>query len=356
MKILLLGEFSGFHNNLKDGLIELGHEVVIASAQDGFKKIPVDINFESNLPGLLNGICKNIINPIVNLNKLNDFDIVQIMNPFQFYINFLPSSFFLNQIIKNNKKSFLLAAGSDAYFWRYGKKMLKYGPFNESLKFDFKSSSHFMESNCSFKFNQNIVNKVRGVIPIMYEYKLSYLNVDNLLETIPIPINTGKIKYNKNIISDKIRVFHGLNRYGFKGTRYVEEAFSYLQKKYPNELDLKIEGKMPLRKYLEILSNSNVVIDQALSHSLGMNGLYAMAMGKVVLGGAEPESLCELGILNSPVLNIQPSSSSIISAIEYLITNKNSIAEIGHNSRLYVEKYHNHILIAKKFIEVWSKN
>jgi hypothetical protein len=28
MKILLLGEFSGLHNNLKDGLIELGHEVV----------------------------------------------------------------------------------------------------------------------------------------------------------------------------------------------------------------------------------------------------------------------------------------------------------------------------------------
>ena len=162
MKILLLGEFSGLHNNLKDGLIDLGHEVVIASAQDGFKKIPVDINFESNLPGFLGVIGRNIMNPIINLHKLVDFDVVQIMNPFQFYIKSLPSAYFLDQIIKNNKKTFLLAAGSDAYFWRNGKKLLKYGPFEESLKFDYKSKSHYMELQSSFDYNN------------MYQMHVSY--------------------------------------------------------------------------------------------------------------------------------------------------------------------------------------
>ena len=35
MKILLLGEYSGLHLNLRDGLRELGHDVVLASAGDG---------------------------------------------------------------------------------------------------------------------------------------------------------------------------------------------------------------------------------------------------------------------------------------------------------------------------------
>ena len=37
MKILLLGDFSAVHKNLKDGLLELGHDVVLASDGDGFK-------------------------------------------------------------------------------------------------------------------------------------------------------------------------------------------------------------------------------------------------------------------------------------------------------------------------------
>ena len=43
MKILFLGEFSSLYKNLKEGLLELGHEAVVASYGDGWKKIPTDI-------------------------------------------------------------------------------------------------------------------------------------------------------------------------------------------------------------------------------------------------------------------------------------------------------------------------
>lgn len=39
MRILLLGDYSGFFVNLKDGLVELGHDVSLATAGDGFKRI-----------------------------------------------------------------------------------------------------------------------------------------------------------------------------------------------------------------------------------------------------------------------------------------------------------------------------
>ena len=46
MKILLLGDYSAVHKNLKEGLCSLGHEVDFASNGDGWKKIPRDIDID----------------------------------------------------------------------------------------------------------------------------------------------------------------------------------------------------------------------------------------------------------------------------------------------------------------------
>ena len=43
MKILLVGEYSRLHNSLKEGLVELGHQVTIIATGDHFKNYPVDI-------------------------------------------------------------------------------------------------------------------------------------------------------------------------------------------------------------------------------------------------------------------------------------------------------------------------
>ena len=43
MKILLVGEYSRLHNSLKEGLLKLGHQVVLIGMEDGFKKYPTDL-------------------------------------------------------------------------------------------------------------------------------------------------------------------------------------------------------------------------------------------------------------------------------------------------------------------------
>lgn len=47
MRILLFGEFSGLHVNLKRGLEDLGHEVTVVSFGDDFKKIKGDITIKN---------------------------------------------------------------------------------------------------------------------------------------------------------------------------------------------------------------------------------------------------------------------------------------------------------------------
>ncbi|WP_288364833.1 glycosyltransferase [uncultured Acinetobacter sp.] len=351
MKILLLGEYSGLHNNLKEGLLELGHDVTLASSLDGFKKFPSDILLDSYKKGIVGKIERNIL-PFLNLHKMIGYDVVQIINPIIFNPRFGINKFLLEFIINNNNIISLLGAGCDAIFWQKTRHMLKYGPFDDTLKFDFKSKTHpHYDSDYMFKWNINLANRVDHIIPIMYEYELGYKNFNNIRSCIPIPLNIKKINFYENIVTGPLKIFHGLNRYGFKGTRLIEQAFNDLSMN--SNLDLKILGKMSIDQYLQILQETNVVIDQAFSHSAGMNAIYALGMGKVVLGGAEPESLIALGLDSSPIINIEPSADSICKKIEYLLDNKNIFPQKGYESRLFVEKNHDYIKVANKYVDTW---
>ena len=53
-------------------------------------------------------------------------------------VNFFLKSFFYFLLRVLNKKFFILGAGSDAFFWKYGKKTMRYSPFKDWLKYDIK--------------------------------------------------------------------------------------------------------------------------------------------------------------------------------------------------------------------------
>lgn len=353
MRILFLGEFSSLYKNLKEGLLELGHEAVVASYGDGWKNIPTDIYLGGGGAGWFNKV-KRKAGPYIHFDKLTGFDVVQYINAFYFYHAFIPNRLLIQRLIKNNHKFFLSAAGSDAFYWSESRRKLAYGPFEDYLKYDLKRKSVHLSSARSLDFNKWLVTKVNGVIPIMYDYEVAYQEAKCLKKTIPIPMNLKKIGYLENIVRKKLVVFHGLSRYGFKGTRHVEEAFEYLRNKYPEDLELIIAGGLPLDEYLALMRRVNVVIDQVYSYSLGVNGIYALAMGKIVLGGSEPESIRALGATSSPVINLKPSAQSIISAVESLLERRADITRISNESRQFAEKYHDHIKVAQQYLDVWK--
>lgn len=68
------------------------------------------------------------------------------------------------------------------------------------------------------------------------------------------------------------------------------------------------------------MSRINIILDDANSYSIAMNGLFSLAKGKIVMGGAEPEGNKELGIDGvNPVINIKLDVDQICSQIEYII-------------------------------------
>ena len=352
MRILLFGDFSCVHKYLKEGLEELGHNALLVSTGDDFKNIPSDISLriKNNILGKIKGRIK----PFLYLNKFYNYDVVQLINPYFLHHKFFPTFSYYKLLKLINKKFFLLACGSDAYYWRYGPKVLNYGPFKDVLKFDIKSNQIHFQDNKSFNFNEKVANLTNGIIPNLYEYERCYQDHPKLLPLIPLPINLKTIEYKDNIPEGKLKILHGISRYGFKGSRHIEKAFSILEKKYPDEVEFYLPKKLSLDKYLKLMHDSNVVIDQTNFYSYGMNALQALAMGKVVLSGNEPSAMKAMKISNSPIINVLPDHNDILKKIEFLIQEKNSISNIGFESRKFVEKNHDHIEIAKKYIKTWS--
>src|SRR5690554_2078285 len=122
MKILLVGEYSRLHNSLKEGLQARGHEVILVSTGDHFKKYPSDIllkrKFDKGfLKKLKVGIYKLFGKDITSLDlkkqffrkkdNFKGFDVVQLINESPFAIEAPYEMEIISYLRKNNKKLFL---------------------------------------------------------------------------------------------------------------------------------------------------------------------------------------------------------------------------------------------------------
>lgn len=351
MKILLVEDFSGYHNVLKEGInaVKPDEEVTLITSRDGWKQIGGD--------GILlrNGAIPYIIDLLKNKNKLVGYDVVQFINPvlrYELPLSPIITKYFYKKILQNNKSSHLVIAGGNSFMWN--KISAKaYSPYEDFRRSEMGGKKFWWEKKRFAGWNRELSRMVNSVIPDGYDYRIGYEEEENLGPIIPCPVNTDKIKYADNCVNGKLKIFHGVSRYGFKGTKYISKAFDIINKKYPNDVDCFMMSGLPYQKYVELLKDVNVILDETSLYAPYMNATLAMAMGKVVMGGSEKEYLEFSDYENSPVINIRPNVDYIVKKIEKIIASKNRIAELGHESRIFVEKYHSHRKIANDYLAHW---
>ena len=205
------------------------------------------------------------------------------------------------------------------------------------------------------KTEMHVEETADGIIPIMYEYAVGVRERTNCRKTIPLPFDSKKVEFQGNKFRDKVVFFHGLLREKDKGTDYIREAFKIIKEKYPNDVECIMAGHLPLQEYLEVLGKTNVLVDQCKEHCWGLNACYAMAQGKVVLGGASRNSLKEFGLKKSPLVHIKPNVQQIVSQMEIVLEERKRLEDWGCESRSFVETFHNHIDIAERYVKEWAK-
>ncbi len=379
MKILLLGEYSRLHTTLKEGLVSLGHEVVLIGDGDGFKDFPMDLSLKPTLvdTSFLRIIRKGIYRIFKldiatmergwrfyrHLKQLKGFDVVQLIN--EKPIKTLPflERYLLNKIKDNNAKIFLLSCGVDTVSVDFMmQKKFRYSlmdPYldNPDLKNEYQYILEYTTKSHR-KTHQYLYNIIQGVIASDFDYVLPLKGHPKFLGLIPNPVNVQHISYVPLDFSKEIVIFLGINK-GTKvkkGILFFEQALEIIQKKYRQRIKIIMVENIPYREYMQLYEQAHILLDQVYAYDQGYNALEAMARGKVVFTGAEKEFLQHYNLQEDEVcINALPDVDSIVEKLSRLIENPKELESIGQNARKFIEKEHDYLKIAKRYLEVYNK-
>lgn len=377
MRVLLVGEYSLLHNSLKEGLLELGHEVVLIGNKDGFRKYPLDYNYE---PKYLNFKILTIPRKIIYrlfkfdfagletgfrfflfLPKLQNFDVVQFINEASVKTTSGFELYLMKKLCSANKKAFMLSTGIDYSTLRYyienpSKKSILQPYFtNPKEDKEFKAFYAYLSKSHS-KIHDFIKEKFNGIIATDFDYVEANSKNPKYSGFIPCPVNTKKLISKELVIAEKIIIFLGISKWSYhqKGILFFEKALDIIQKKYSDKVEIIIANTIPYPVYIELYNKAHILLDQAYSCDQGYNALEAMAKGKVVFTGAESEFMEYYKISERVCINALPDVDYLVDELSFLIENPTEITAIGKRARAFIEKEHDYIKVAKQYLDFWK--
>ncbi len=376
MKILLVGEYSRLHNSLQEGLRALGHQVILISTGDYFKKYPSDIIIQRSFDKGLARKLKIAIYVLFKFDitswymtkqffktseKLKGFDVVQLINESPFGASVKDEIKMISFLKQKNKKLFLLSCGTDYLSVQH--QLSNVNPYSilsnykegRVSKIEFKSILKYTTPAFK-KLHQYVFKNIDGVIASDYDYHMPLAGNSKYLGLIPNPINTSKLSVFELDTKGPIVIFMGINRtnYHSKGISYFEKAIAIIQQKFPKEVHIEIVENLPYDKYIEKYNNAHIILDQVFAYDQGYNALEAMAKAKVVFTGAE-SGFMEHYKLDSPVaINALPKVDSLVLALEDLIKHPEKIKEIGMAAQNFVTQHHNYKKVAQLYLDTWK--
>lgn len=358
LRILLLGEYSNYFNNLAHGLRSLNHEVVLANNGDLFKNFNRDID----LSGISNNLYVNtfvrIIKENLAINKMKGFDIVQIINP-NVFAAISNNIYLYKKLFENNGHVFLSAVGDDHYWWKaFREKKFSKSPHEGFLNDTNKEQAHWETHKGLTDANKFLAENCKAIIPGSISYQIPYQHYENCAPVIlqPIQMSGEQPPLVDHTELDVLNVYHGaqLGRYHFKGTPTIDIALKNIVKLNRKDINVIRTDSLPFNEYLKIISKAHVLIDQTNFIEPTMNALTSMLNGKVVLGGCEPVFMEYHDLKEAPLVNITDDPSSIEKSIIDLADNKHKLNKFSTAARDYVRRKHNSIDIAQQFVDCWD--
>ena len=379
MKILLIGEYSGLHNSLKDGLQLNGHSVTLLGTGDGFKNYPVDIEVKSTIfeipflkfiAKIIDKLLKVSLNDFelgfkayLKIKTLKDFDIVQLINENSFKTTPWLEIILLKKILKNNKNLFLLSCGVDYISVKYAlENKFKYSILTPYLndKLLLKKYRHILKYNSSEfkKLHRYIYKNIKGVISSDLDYHIPLIGEKKYLGMVPNPVNLKKLSYDFVEIEDKVIIFHGINSKNStkKGNDYFIRAMEIIKKNYKESVEYIEVQELKYRDYIKSYCNCHIFLDQVYAYDQGYNALEAMAKGKVVFTGAEKEWLEHYGVSEDGIaINALPDVNYLVEKLSILIENPKKIKDISENARKFIEDHHGYDNVANIYESKWLK-
>ena len=360
MKILLLGEQSGVHKELKRGLEKRGHQVSLVHMGDKYRKFESDIHFYVSKPGdnKYVGMTREILSQFQNFPKLTGFDVVQIITPkfFHWKVHML-----LMRLLKRTSKAFVMVNTTCSFHFNHFLRTLPYSPCKDCKIYELQGAPCAYDTPAEQAFELQISALFDAIVSTGYEYfhaaELSGFGDRNSF--IPLPIDTEVNPMLPFENGEKLVIYYGETRYGFKGGLYINEALDRLEKsEWADKVEIIRSSLLSFAEYQKLMSRCHVVLDQVNTHSTGMGAYYAMAKGKIVLTSMEAEHLELAGLTTEtcPAINLLPDANQIYDVLVNLISKSpEELQALSSASRKYIADYHSSELIADQYLNVYQQ-
>ncbi|MBQ8047417.1 MAG: glycosyltransferase family 1 protein [Prevotella sp.] len=365
MKILLLGEYSNVHATLADGLRTLGHEVTVASNGDFWKNYPRDIDLPRTYTKW--GGIKYMARLLRILPQLKGYDVVQLINPMFLEIKAKRIFPIYSYLKRHNKKIILCGFGMD-YYWvntNITDRPLRYSDFNfgEKLRTDDNAKREIADwiGTEKERLNKYIADDCDAIVTGLYEYWVCYHPAfPEKTSFIPFPIKdiAEESAVGTSDLNRPIRIFIGINktRSVYKGTDIMLKAAQDIKKNYADKVELNIAENVPFSQYVDMMSHSDLILDQLYSYTPAMNALAAMAKGIICVGGGEPENY---DILHEeelrPIINVEPSYESVFCELEQVVLHPECIGKLKKQGIEYVRRHHDYRKVARQYLALYEK-
>ena len=375
MKILIIGEYSGFAKYLSKGFHELGHDSFVISWGDKFKKIEQD---DSSYTVVENGFSigshyirrTGWLRRIISVFQLNrfmkhlerDWDVAFIVN-FGF-IKMSKLDIFkpypvieqVKRCLRDDSNVILSACGGDYVYYSYYIKR----KYRKICKCELEKAHRFNTKKNKTKY-LSLLKHVKKIIPIAAEYDKAYKYYQTeygykLNIAIPVPFDVSGMRVSTHELKGKIVVMHGVNRYYEKGSDYILPALEKLRKNHATLVEVNIVTRVPLAIFLEYMNQADIIVDNCYGDSNSMTAVEALSMGKVVLAGNEPGHTALFGeTIECPVIDIWPDTESIYKELERLVLHPDMIKKMAIKSREYACKMHDCSVVAARYIRAFEE-
>lgn len=181
----------------------------------------------------------------------------------------------------------------------------------------------------------------------MAEYVKDYFR---FVHIIPQVIDLDKYKPPEQpVINEKFKIVHAPTNAESKGTKYILAAIENLSEKYDFDFEL-IQG-LPHEEAKKKYAAADLVIDAIHCGCYGLLAIECMALGKPVICWISdfmkdkyPEGL--------PIISANP--DTIEEQIEWALTNREALPELGERGRSYCEKHLDMNKVVHQFVELYS--
>lgn len=365
MKVLFIGDYSNLHATLARELRRMGHQADVLS--DGCNHMQVATDFYiKRTPGIIGGF-KYLFQLFELLPKLKGYDVVQLINTNFLSLKPQKIKYFFDRLKEQNKSVFLTLAGNDYYYCKacHDAKIFRYSEFkigNEFTPGHKANPGHLYGwiSRANRLWSEYLLQNIDGAHAVLPEYLLPVKGILGEKVTFTnLPVDLTELPSEPvSFKDDKVNLLV-CKRSGYeemKGVNILHKIAEEIEREMPDKVSVKVAKDLPFKDFLNLMAESDIVLDQLYAYSPAMTALYGMSMGKVVATGAQPEYYEAIGNPKErPLFSLSPFDTDIKERLSGIINHRQKILKMGEDARRLMEENNDSRTVAKKFLNHWEK-